>query len=384
MEYEILTINARDAERMVLNYYGIKGKATPLPGYSDLNFRIETHDRDENGNRNNGNERNGYVLKISRPDEDVEYLDFQQKLLRYLEKDRNQLKAPRVVDDKKGNSVASFIDGNGQERMLRLLTWLPGRIWSTVNPRLNELRHSLGIQCGRLTQALEGFDHRRAHREMEWDLSLSLWTKDHLHLFDEKEKKLITYFQERFQSQQDAYSRLRKAVVHNDANDNNLIVTDDPLQPTVEAVIDYGDSVYTQVINDLAIACDYGTMGHNAPLEAALPIVEGYHSSFPLEERELEHLYSVIAMRWVVSVTQSAIKRQKEPDNEYLYISEKPAWELLEKWHGIAEDFAHYSSDRPAGGNPIRSNQNLKILQSEILGNYRNSSRPSVKTTRID
>ena len=360
MDHEILTIEARDAERIVLKCYGIKGRATPLPGYSDLNFRIEISDRNNENDVNNDNDQSGYILKISLPDEDAEYLDFQQKLLRYIERKGNQLMAPRVLDDVKGNSVASFIDNNGNERLTRLLTWLPGRIWSAVNPQLNDLRHSLGIQCGRLTQAFQGFDHHQAHREMEWNLAHSLWTKDHLHLFDEKKKKLVIYFQERFESKQDSYSRLRKAVVHNDANDNNLIVSKDLLQPTVKAVIDYGDSVFTQVINDLAIACAYGIMGHNAPLDAAIPIVEGYHSSFPLEERELEHLYSAIAMRWVVSVTQSAIKRQEEPDNEYLYISEKPAWELLEKWYGISEDFAHYSFRQTCGWQPHPQQENFK------------------------
>src|SRR5690606_24241107 len=82
---------------------------------------------------------------------------------------------------------------------------------------------------------------------------------------------------------------------------------------------------------------------HNDPLDAALPLVKGYHQAFPLEEAELEHLYMAIAMRLVISVTKSAINKRKEPDNTYLLVSEKPAWEVLKKWREINVDFAHFS-----------------------------------------
>src|SRR5690606_19694278 len=134
---------------------------------------------------------------------------------------------------------------------------------------------------------------------------------------------------------QESYKQLRKAVVHNDGNDNNVIVTSDLIHPKVQAIIDYGDAIHTQIINDLAVACAYAIMDHNDPLEAALPIVKGYHSKFELQEEELLHLYNAIAMRLVISVTKSALNKIKEPDNVYLLISEKPAWEVLKKWRQI-------------------------------------------------
>ena len=84
-------------------------------------------------------------------------------------------------------------------------------------------------------------------------------------------------------------------------------------------------------------------MNHNDPLDAALPLIKSYLQAFPLEEAELEHLYMAIAMRLVISVTKSAINKRKEPDNTYLLVSEKPAWEVLKKWREINADFAHFS-----------------------------------------
>ncbi len=97
------------------------------------------------------------------------------------------------------------------------------------------------------------------------------------------------------------------------------------------------------MINDLAITEAYAVMGKPDVLSAALPVVKGYHSQFHLQEEELEVLYTLVAMRLLISVSKSAINRQAEPDNEYLLVSEAPAWEVLGKWKNVRKDFAHFS-----------------------------------------
>ena len=331
MNYDNLKISNQQAEDILFKLFQIKGKATALPGELDFNFRIKVDNAE------------GYILKISRPNENENYLDFQQQLLQFVADHGRNLMAPKVISDTNGNAISKITDDFGKERHVRLLSWVSGRVWSGVNPQLDDLRYSLGKQCGLLTQALQGFDHAEAHRAFDWDVAQSLWTKAHVDLFRDEEKAIVEYFQNLFENSQDTYSKLRKAVVHNDANDNNIIVSSDLLEPKVEAVIDYGDAVHTQIINDVAVACAYAIMDHNDPLEAALPIVQGYHSTFELQEDELAHLYNAIAMRLVISVTKSAINKIAEPDNTYLLISEKPAWEVLEKWRNISPDFAHFS-----------------------------------------
>jgi len=331
MSYIDKKISIRQVKNILYELYNIKGQTFELPGEIDFNFRIKLENHD------------GYILKISNSTENEKYLNFHQQLLQYLEKSDSGIIAPEAVKDKNGLLISSFIDESGHKRYLRLLTWIDGRLWSSVNPQLDGLRFSLGKQCGLLTQALQGFEHPVAHREFVWDTAQSLWTKNHLDLFDIEERKIVSYFQEEFENTYRSYSQLRKSVVHNDANDNNIIVSNELINPKVKAAIDYGDACYTQIINDLAIACAYAIMSHNDPLDAALPIVKGYHSSFPLQEAELEHLYNAIAMRLVISVTKSAINKKKEPNNKYLLISEKLAWEVLEKWRNISTDFAHFS-----------------------------------------
>lgn len=337
MSYKNLQITTAQAENVLYELFSIKGKALELPGEVDFNFRIKI----ENGD--------GYILKISRPDENENYLNFQQQLLQFVEKNGKKLIAPKVIKDKNGNTISEILDHKGRKRKVRLLTWVSGRVWSNVNPQLDDLRYSLGEQCGLLTKALQGFNHTEAHRNFEWDIAQSLWTKEYLNLFSLEEKKMLSSFQEQFETVQDTYSKLRKAVVHNDANDNNIIVSNTLINPVVKAAIDYGDAIHTQIINDLAISCAYCVMHHNNPLQAALPIVKGYHSTFSLQEEELKYLYITIAMRLVISVTKSAINKQKEPDNTYLLISEKPAWQVLKKWSRIHPELAEYAFRNACG-----------------------------------
>lgn len=100
-------------------------------------------------------------------------------------------------------------------------------------------------------------------------------------------------------------------------------------------------------------------MKHANPLEAALPIVQGYHESFPLLEEELAHLYTAIGMRLVISVTKSAINKEREPTNEYLCISEKGAWELLQKWYAIDREYAHVCFRKICGFSAHTMSNNL-------------------------
>ncbi|MEX1384236.1 aminotransferase class III-fold pyridoxal phosphate-dependent enzyme [Lutibacter sp.] len=330
MNFNSIKITTTEAENILFKMYNLKGKATKLPGELDFNFRIKIDNS------------TSYILKISRPNEDLEYIDFQQKLLKYIEKGDANLISPRVINNVQKKSISEIKDAHGNARKVRLLTWVSGRIWSSVSPQLDNLRVSLGNKCGLLTKVLQGFEHPKAIRNFEWDIAQSLWTKKHLNLFISEEAAIISHFQNQFENNLESYSKLRKSVVHNDANDQNIIVSKNLIDPKVEAIIDFGDAINTQIINDVAIAL-YTTINYNNPLAAALPIVKGYHNSFPLKEAELEHLYTAVAMRLIISITKSAINKIKEPDNEYLLISEKPVRETLKKWKNISSEFALYS-----------------------------------------
>ena len=326
----IAQIEETQAAAIAKDLYQLEGDIISLPGEVDFNFRIIS-------------EKGSYLLKIGRPDDDLKYIEFQQELLNFICNSNLTINSPKAFPDVNGTFISKITDASGKIRIVRLLSWMPGRLWSSVNPHTEELLNSLGEQAGMITKILQGFDHPVAQRSSEWDIAQANWTYEYVHLFNDKQRSIIEYFQQKYKNIELRYQSLRKSVVHNDVNDNNIIVSNKLNKPKVTSVIDYGDAVYTQVINDLAITIAYAVMNKPDVLSASLPIIKGYNKKFPLQEKELELLYTLVAMRLVISVIKSAINSKQEPDNKYLLISEKPAWEVLEKWKQCNESLVYYS-----------------------------------------
>ena len=160
--YAQLQISASEARAIADDIFNVSGVTTRLNGEIDFNYSIVCANSKK------------YILKISRPNVDRSYLDFQQKLLQHLSKSP-EVVTPKIVLDKHGSAIGSIIDAHGNLRYVRLLTWVYGRLWSTVNPHTNSLRYSLGFKSGMITKALQGFKHPMANRKLDWDNSQVEW-----------------------------------------------------------------------------------------------------------------------------------------------------------------------------------------------------------------
>ncbi len=330
-EYELQQISNHEAETIATQYFGLIGKASVLPGEIDFNFKIITQLNEK------------FILKISRPSQSEDYSDFQEKLLIYLEEKGSKIPFPKIRKTLIGEYFATFNDKQNNPRKVRVLDWIEGRLWNDINPQTDDLGYCLGEIGGQTTKLLQDFNHSFASRKFDWDIANVRWTYEFQHLFSEQQRELVQYFIAKFEGFVHDFADLRKSVIHNDANENNILVNGDLQHPKVITVIDFGDAVYSQTINDLAVALCYAIMDLPDPLAAAMPIVAGYHKQFALTEKELEMLYTLVAMRLIISVSKSAINKVKEPENKYLFISEKPAWELLQQWKNIPERLVYYA-----------------------------------------
>ena len=354
----------------IFNSFGLKGLLSPLDGELDLNFKLVS----ELGE--------AFVVKVYAPERDLQFLNFQERLLTHLKSKELNFDIPQFIKTHTGESTSNFIDENQQQRSVCVLSWVPGRLWNHVNPHTETMLYELGILCGKISKALLDFDHPFSHRRFEWDIANGLWVKDYLELFDTAEHNLIKVFISQFEEIQSEYNQLQKSTVHNDANDFNILVSENVFNPKIKGLIDFGDAIYTQVINDLAICCSYAIVGFEDPLEASLAIVKGYHKFFPLEEKAIEYLYICIAIRLVISVTKSRINKLEVAENSYLQVSDKTAWELLKKWKNIDPEFAYYRFRAACGMTPHpqscffinwTSNQNISLI----------SLFPSLKKERV-
>ncbi len=334
--------NPSGIAQLAQTHFGISAQVSALPGEIDLNFLLTASD----GRR--------YTLKIANPNESVANLDMQNAALIHLAAQDWDLQIPQLIPNLKGENISLIKDLEGQTRFMRLLTWIPGRPLANVNPHTPELLHRVGIMLGKLTQAFSSFQHPAAHRFLKWDPSQALWTKSQIsRISDPVRQDLAAYFAELFEREAaPLFPHLRQSVTYGDANDYNILVSEDPFSPNVPGVIDFGDMVFSHTVNELAIALAYAMMDKPDPLQAAIPMVRGFHSEFPLTAPEIQALFPLLCARLLISITCSAINLEEEPDNVYLQISDRPAWDLLQRLRQIPPRLAWYAFRDACGFEP--------------------------------
>ncbi|MEM9820090.1 MAG: aminotransferase class III-fold pyridoxal phosphate-dependent enzyme [Bacteroidota bacterium] len=329
---ESIFFSPEQVKQLTATYFGLEVSVRKMPGYLDLNYYLKSADGRE------------YLLKIAHFGEERASLEMQNALMLHLEKKGGAI-SPAVIPNQSGQTITPIEDAKGKTRYMRLLTWLSGQLWAQTQPKSAPLRHALGQTCAHLNRQLLDFTHPAAHRELDWDLSQSLWVKAKVEQWikSSEQKALLHYFIDLFEQRVvPAWGQLRKSVIHGDVNDYNIIVrAENEKQPI--CLFDFGDSLYTHTINELAIAAAYVAMHQPDPLAAVADLVRGYHQGYPLEEKEVELIYSMMAMRLCVSVVAAAGKRQTALENTYLSISEQPGWEVLHQWRDIDPQLAHYT-----------------------------------------
>ncbi|SHG15605.1 hydroxylysine kinase /5-phosphonooxy-L-lysine phospho-lyase apoenzyme [Salegentibacter echinorum] len=306
--------------------YNKTGTVKLLPGELDFNFLVKTETGD-------------YILKITSAEKcNLEFLHFQNKLLIHLNGGDTTLLLPEIITSTHGK-LTEELEIEGKVYNVRLLTWLPGKLWSELEFHTSELLFDLGTKAGQLTRLLYNFDDSYPKKQtLDWDISKTFWTKKHQNLFPSEKKKYIVHFYNGFESIEPQLARCRKSIVHNDINDNNIIIK--PYTEKVNGIIDFGDATYTATINDLAICITYSIMQKEQVLEAALEVVKGYNSSFSLQAEELELLYWLVGARLVISLTKSQINAKAEPENKYHQVSTAGAWDLIKRWYNINPNYA--------------------------------------------
>ncbi|KKK53870.1 hypothetical protein LCGC14_3090440, partial [marine sediment metagenome] len=106
-------------------------------------------------------------------------------------------------------------------------------------------------------------------------------------------------------------------------------------------IIDFGEIGFGKTIFELAIAIAYLMLDQEDPLLSAFHVVKGYFEKFSLTNLELKVLFPLICARLCMSVCSSAYQIKIEPENDYLTINEKQAWDLLFKLEKYPLQFAY-------------------------------------------
>ncbi|MBC8184102.1 aminotransferase class III-fold pyridoxal phosphate-dependent enzyme [candidate division KSB1 bacterium] len=310
-----------EVKRYLKKHYNIDGKIHRLVSYDDQNFLVT----DKKNTK--------HVLKISNTIEKKEFLNAQSEVLKYLKKKCSNYQFPNHFETAEGKIILSIKDDSGFSYFARLLNYVPGTFLRDLKNHSENLLYKFGEFLATMDKALLEFDHPAFHRNFTWDLKNALQAYDRLKYIKSSHKRRIAeYFLLQFETHvSPQFHRLRSSLIHGDANDWNVLISQNESGGEIVGVIDFGDMVFSQTINELAIALVYVLFNKENPLATAKHVIRGYNSVLPLEELELELLYHLICGRLCIGVTMYALSSLKYPENDYVTISEKPAWELLEK-----------------------------------------------------
>ena len=304
-----------DAVRLAREFYGIESSAEPLPSERDQNFHL----RQASGEQ--------FILKIANVEEALEILDLQNKVIEFLGAADTGLEWPRVIPTRSGNKIVPIAAENGAAYFLRLLSWVDGECFARAAPHRPELLASLGWALGKTDATLAHFSHHAARRVIHWDLRQAGLARPHLELLPAAQRRIVEPFFDAWEEVN--WDQLPAGVIHGDANDYNILV--DESGTRVRTVLDFGDMVYTARVCDLAIALAYVMLDKQDPIAAAAEVAAAYHQVCPLSEAEIDALYTLAATRLAMSVCYCARQARDAPQNEYLNISNRVAWALLER-----------------------------------------------------
>ena len=356
-----------EASELARELYGLDVTAKSLPGEYDDNFHL-TLPRSNPRTTQEESAAAGFVLKVMHPARERSFIDMQCRALQHLAERAPQLTLPRVRLNRTGEAFAAITGADGSQRLVWLLTFVPGTMLVKARPHSPELLQSLGQFLGEMDAALLDFSHAAARRELKWDLARAGWIREHLHLLrDASRRALVEKFLSLYEAEVvPALPHLRRSVVYGDANDYNVLAGAPlPLPRKVVSVIDFGDLHETVTVSEVAIAAAYAVLGKENPLRAAAEVVAGYYRAFPLSETELAVLFPLMGMRLAVSVTNSAQRATVKPDDAYVTVSEAPAWEALARLAQIHPSFAHYILRDACRLEPVPQSSALKKWLAE-------------------
>ena len=301
----------QDIVKYLLINFDLSGKVTNLYSDRDQNFLIQSESNQK------------FILKISNPAEHLEILELQNKATLYIRSREPNLGIPLQIGE-----IKEF-NKDGKTYFVRLVEYLDGQFLKDL--LVGDPAHEkLGIFFGILSHSLDGFFHSAADREFEWDVRSTELIKSRLdYLKSKTDKKTVTHFLNEYENNVLPIAiELKMAVIHNDGNDHNILVDENG---ETTGIIDFGDMVYSYQAAEPAVCMAYLGLEKEDGFMPMAQFLKGYHSCFSLNYSELKSVIYLVCIRLCISVTMSAWRMKLFPENKYLAVSQKPAWDLLRK-----------------------------------------------------
>lgn len=320
-------VTERQAEQLASEHYGLLGRARQLDGERDGNFEIATS-------------AGRFMLKVVHSSERRAVTECQTTVLTHLESVAPELPVPRIVRARSGESFVVPDSGPVAGRAIRVITFVEGRPLHGVRTSA-ELRRNLGRASAALGAALSSFDHPATTEPILWDLAHLTDLRPLIgELASTEHRGRLSALVDRFETTvRPSLSRQRKQVVHNDFSGDNILIGADGV--SVSGILDFGDMVRTELINDVAVAAAYQLSDSDDPTDTVVDLVQGYQQITPLRAEELDLLLELIVARTVVRLTITEWRAARFPENATYILRNTPrTWSQLDTLlHTPGDDF---------------------------------------------
>ncbi len=342
--------SATDAITALQSIYGLSGKIKPLVGEIDANFHIICDDGQE------------FILKLHHPDNDLENLNFQNDVLNHLTNSNMKLLVPQLIPTTNGDDIGKYEAQNGIIYICRLLTWMDGIMWCDMAKNTSNNKnaaYNLGSYLADLDIALIKLKAKDKDRHFLWDARYASDLMPYVN--DIKNSEIQNISRDILQNfKNNIAAKLAKTpmqIIHNDANDNNILLTPDD---EICGIIDFGDIIHAHRVQELGVAGCYLMFNCKNPIDQLIKFVQGYHNKNPLLENEIALIYQLILIRLAQSITQAARQIKQYPDNKYLLVSQDDISALLKDLWEINPHIVHFQLRHALGFNAVPEAKKLR------------------------
>ncbi|MEU0493961.1 phosphotransferase [Mycobacterium sp. NPDC006124] len=255
-----------------------------------------------------------YLVKVHFPVRDIDELQWQEAILVHLEGRDTGVAVPRIVRTVDDALHVTFSDGDARG-LLRVLDWVTGTELSRVGEHSTALLRDIGATAAAISSALVGFTSPTLHQTHHWDLARSgdviRETLDaHPALAAEFGADLVLG---RLAEMEPTFATLPRALVHQDLNDNNVLVKTSEGRQHVSGVLDFNDALYGMRVAEPAIAGAYAMLRKDDPLSALAHVVAGHHSVTKLAEAEIGVVFALATARLCVQVLTWTVRARTHP-----------------------------------------------------------------------
>lgn len=282
-----------------------------------------------------------HFVRVTGTEPDSADIAWQNSLLQHLAETTPTLPVPQLVPTASG-ALQADVEHDGRPFVIRVMTWIPGRVLADIGHHPTPLLRELGVMAGWLSLGLSGMDEPEGIAPHDWDMRRAGEVVDSALPFVENRDDVahIQRIMSWYDSVRPALATLPHSVVHQDLNDANVLAdTDETGTLHISGIVDVGDAMFSVRATEVAIAAGYAMVRKDDPLAAAAEVVAGFQSVLPLTAEELAVVYPLAAARLCMNaVTWN--RRVAESESEYGRTRMRHTWPTIRRLAQIPPDLA--------------------------------------------